>query len=103
MKYNRGDIYWAEVKYEDSETVENRPILIWNENEVFCISFKITSTNRGDDELECSLKDWQREGLNNPSYVRLNHLIKINKSKIINKIGEISYLDMFRIQERLSK
>ena len=48
MSYNRGDIYWADVKYEDADVIETRPVLIWSETEMFCVSFKITSTTYAD-------------------------------------------------------
>lgn len=103
MSYNRGDIYWADVKYEDADVIETRPILIWSETEMFCVSFKITSTNRGNEGSECQLIDWQAEGLSNLSSVRLDHIINIDKSKIKDKIGTLTYADMFRVQNKLAR
>ena len=43
MHYNRWEIWWANVKYEDApETVESRPVLVVAQQEIFVIAFKMT-------------------------------------------------------------
>ena len=98
--FNRWDVWLAEVKYEDSDEVKERPVLIYNETEVFIVGFKGTSSIRkGDDEY--TLIDWKKAGLLHETNFRLSKKLRIEKSKFKRKIGTITKNDRIIIEFRL--
>ena len=41
------EIWQAKVKFEETDGIKERPVLIWN-NQAFLVAYKMTGTNRGD-------------------------------------------------------
>ena len=42
------DIWWADVKFEETDEVKRRPVLIVNPQKAFVMALKMTSRDRGD-------------------------------------------------------
>lgn len=96
-------IWMANVKFEDSDEVKERPVLIMN-NAVYAISaFKMTGTNRGDKFPEHRIRNCQAAGLTKETSVRLDKLLRLDKSVLTTYVGKLGFEDRFLIESKLSK
>lgn len=84
----RYDIWQAKVKFEESDEAKERPVLIWN-NQVFLVAYKMTGTDRGDDQDEYRIRYWKEAGLTKPTSVRLRKVLRLEKGDLLYKIGEL--------------
>lgn len=84
----RYEIWQAKVKFEESDEVKERPVLIWN-NHVFLIAYKMTGTNRGDAQDEYRVQYWKEAGLSKPTSIRIRKVLKLTKDDLLYKIGEL--------------
>ena len=84
----RYEIWRAKVKFEESDEVKERPVMIWN-NQVFLIAYKMTGTDRGDGQDEYRIRYWKEAGLDKPTSIRLRKVLKLTKDDLLYKIGEL--------------
>lgn len=84
----RYEIWFAKVKYEDSDEIRERPVLIWNDC-AFLIAYKMTSTDRGDGEDEYRVRYWKEAGLTKPTSIRLRKVLRLTKEDLLYKMGEL--------------
>lgn len=98
--YKEWDIYLATVAYEDKpEQNKIRPVLIGSDESVYLLTYKITSREpRNNCFYDYSIIDWVHAGLAKPSTIKLEKQIKLDKSKIIKKIGRLSQLDIIKVK-----
>lgn len=101
-KYNRWDIWYAKVKFEDSNEVKNRPVLIYN-NAAYIIAYKMTSVDRGDNSSYFKITHWKEAGLTKPTSVRIEKLLKLHDSDMIRRIGSLDERDQLLFEMRLTK
>ncbi len=95
------DIWWADVKFEETDEVKRRPVLIVNPQKVFVMALKMTSRNRGDNIEEYRVRDWRSSGLSKPTFIRLRHYLRLQNNEIVSYIGQLSPRDILLIQQRL--
>lgn len=100
-KFRKWDIWWAIVKFEDSNDCKERPVLIYNDA-VYVISFKMTSTDRGDGQNEYKIKEWHRAGLEKPTSVRIGKVLKLEEKDLLRKIGRLSPADIMQLELKLA-
>ena len=92
----RYEIWQAKVKFEESDEVKERPVLIWN-NHVFLIAYKMTGTNRGDDQDEYRVQYWKEAGLSKPTSIRIRKVLKLTKDDLLyNSIDEFDLKSLFK-------
>jgi len=84
----RYEIWQARVKFEESDEVKERPVMIWN-HQFFLIGYKLTGTDRGDNQEEYRIKYWKEAGLTKPTSIRLRKVLKLTKDDLLYKIGEL--------------
>ena len=96
-------IWMAKVKFEDSEEVKERPVLIMNNAAYLISAFKMTGTDRGDSFPEHRIRNWQAAGLTKETSVRLDKLLRLDKSALTTYVGKLDVGDIFLIQNKLSK
>jgi len=84
----RYEIWRAKVKFEESDEVKERPVMIWN-NQVFLVAYKMTGTDRGDDQDEYKIRYWKEAGLDKPTSIRLRKVLRLTKDDLLYKIGEL--------------
>lgn len=89
------------MKFEESDEIKRRPVLIINPQKVFVMALKMTSTDCGDNMAEYRVRDWQCAGLSNSTSIRLRQRLKLEDADIIKRIGRLSPMDIFLIQQRL--
>lgn len=84
----RYDIWRARIRFEDSEEIKERPVLIWN-NQHFLIAYKMTGTDRGDNQDEYRIRYWREAGLSKPTSIRLRKVLRLTEGDLLYKIGEL--------------
>jgi len=102
MKYRKYDLYWAEVKFEYSNEIKKRPVVIINQTTAAIISLKVTSVGRGDTIDEMPITDWKEAGLAKASYIRLSKMIRLIESDMREKIGTLTFKDIKRLDLRIA-
>lgn len=103
MTVKKWEIHWAFVKFEDSDEVKRRPVLIINESRAAIVSLKMTGTDRGDDVREYRIVEWAEAGLSKSTSVRLDKILHLQESDLDGKIGELQEIDKLKIGLRMSK
>lgn len=96
----RYEIWQAKVRFEDSDEVKQRPVLIWN-NKAFLVAYKMTGTDRGDDRDEYRLRYWKEAGLTKPTSIRLRKVLKLEKEDLLYKIGEMDRRERLSFEFRI--
>ena len=94
------DIWQAKVKFEESDEAKERPVLIWN-NQVFLVAYKMTGTDRGDDQDEYRIRYWKEAGLTKPTSVRLRKVLRLEKGDLLYKIGELDKRERLNFEFRI--
>lgn len=96
----RFDIWQARVRFEDSETVKERPVLLWND-QAFLIAYKMTGTDRGDNRDEYRVRYWKEAGLSKPTSIRLRKVLRLTKDDLLYKIGELDKRERLAFEFRI--
>ena len=96
----RYDIWQAKVKLEESDEAKERPVLIWN-NQVFLVAYKMTGTDRGDDQDEYRIRYWKEAGLTKHTSVRLRKVLRLEKGDLLYKIGELDKRERLNFEFRI--
>jgi len=95
MKCEPWQVWWANVKFEDSDEVKKRPVLILDTEKMIAFALKMTThePRRGD----YILLDWQRACLPKKTCVRFHQKLELCEDIITNQIGALSLLDIVNI------
>lgn len=101
-RYKQWDIWLADVRFEDTQEHKKRPVLIYNDVLYAVISYKMTSTDRGDNQKEYQIREWKAAGLENPTSVRLEKVLRLEAGDMICKIGRLTPRDILQIEYRLA-
>ena len=101
VKYKKWEIWFAKVKFEDSDEIKKRPVLILGEKNGFILSLKIT-THTSRDSSDYALKYWAKAGLEKESVVMTSRVLLLNDDDLIRCFGRISEYDMLQIQNIMS-
>lgn len=97
---NSWEIWWAVVKYDDSDERKIRPVVVLENKAAFIISLKVTSHKPRDSfNGEYDLMRWSDAGLTRPSTVRLQAPLKLVLSDFKSKIGDVDAIDIYAIQQ----
>ena len=96
----RFEIWDAYVKFEESDEVKRRPVLIWNKS-AFVVAYKMTGTNRGDNREEFVVRYWKEAGLIKPTSIRIAKVLRLEESDLIQRIGELDDRDKLRFSLRI--
>ena len=101
MRPEQWEIWDALVRFEDSPEIKQRPVLIYNNIGYVLISYKITGTNRGDNECELRIRNWEEAGLDKPSSVRIEKMLRLRPDDLLGKRGKLSDEDILLFKFRL--
>lgn len=101
MTINPWEIWWAEVEYENHEDSKRRPVLVISADEVYVLSYKITSHEARNQWGEYEIVQWKTAGLPKASTVRLAQPIKLLRPMLKKKIGTLSLADIEAISIRI--
>lgn len=84
---NQFEIWYAKVRFEDSHEVKERPVLIWNDVAYMITGYKMTGTDRGDNEREFRVEFWREAGLSKPTTIRIGKMLQLKKTDFTRQIG----------------
>lgn len=97
---NSWEVWWAIVKFENSEESKIRPVVVLENQEAFIISLKVTSHKPRDTYPgEYDLMRWSDAGLTKPSTVRLSQPLQLIITDFKSKIGDLDAVDIYAIQQ----
>ena len=96
----RYEIWQAKVRFEESEEIKQRPVLIWNK-QIFLIAYKMTGTDRGDSQDEYRIRYWKEAGLSKPTSIRLRKVLKLTENDLLYKIGELDKRERLSFEFRI--
>ncbi|MBQ6335296.1 MAG: type II toxin-antitoxin system PemK/MazF family toxin [Erysipelotrichaceae bacterium] len=99
---NKYEIWYANVRFEDSYEIKERPVLIINDLAYFVTAYKMTGTYREGDK-EVPVKYWQEAGLSKPTYIRISKPLRLEKTDLTRKIGVLDERDRLRLELRISR
>lgn len=74
--------------------------MIWND-QIFLVAYKMTGTNRGDDQDEYRIQYWKEAGLSKPTSIRLRKVLRLTKGDLLYKIGELDKRERLRFEFRI--
>lgn len=105
MKSKKWEIWWARVKFEESDEIKERPFLIVNGSIIeISIGAPVTShVPRTECDWEYPVKKWKEAGLSKPSTIRLSKIIKMRDTDLIRKIGMLQVNDILMVQNMLDE
>lgn len=93
-------IYWAKIKFEDSDDSKIRPILIIDDMTSYVLSMPMTSQSpRGD---EYAIKHWKEAGLDKQTTIRTEKRLSVLAVDIHEYIGKLSDEDILILRFRYS-
>lgn len=98
MMIEKWEIWWADVKFDDSNESKRRPVLILNGENAFYIETAKITTHEPRDIFDYQIKDIDNCGLKKQSTVRLNRKIIIENGKLISRCGKLSKRDIMQIR-----
>ena len=96
----RYEIWQARVRFEETEEVKKRPVLIWDD-QAFLIAYKMTGTNRGDDQDEYRIRYWKEAGLTKPTSIRIRKVLRLTKDDLLYKVGELDKRERLLFEFRI--
>lgn len=96
----RYEIWQAKVKFEETDEVKERPVLIW-EGQAFLVAYKMTGTDRGDSQDEYRVRYWKEAGLSKPTSIRLRKVLKLEKDDLLYQIGELDKRERLLFEFRI--
>mgnify|MGYP000872842585 CR=1 FL=1 len=101
-QYKKWEIWLAKVKFEDCDTVVNRPVIITGIGEAAILAVKVTKHEPrrsyiGEYRITC----WHEAGLRMPSTARLSKRLHLCESDMVHKIGRLHPSDILRIQQMI--
>ena len=100
--FRKWEIWLANVKFDDSDEVKQRPVVIVENNIAFILALKVTShTPRKGFYGEYALKYWQEAGLNKESTVRISQRLKLEEHDLNRRLGRLHSSDILQIQSYL--
>ena len=96
------ELWYANVKYEDMDFYQDRPVLVVNvSDEIIILALKVTSTPQRNEWGEYDVIKWKSAGLDNPSTIRCGHPLNLMQKDFRRKIGDLQLDDIVRIMELL--
>lgn len=97
---NPWEIWIARVKFEDSDEIKNRPVLILENGQAFILALKITShCPREYCSGEYKVTNWEKSGLDRQSTVRCSKRLRLIESDLVHRIGRLHPYDIMMLQE----
>ena len=103
-KYEKWDIYWAIVAYDDEPGKKKlRPVIIGYDGAAYIMSFYVTSQSPKPGYDCYPIKNWAKAGLQKQSVVRLDRMLRLQPDDVQDFIGHLSYIDIMLIELELAR
>lgn len=101
MTIDPWSLWWAEVEYENHDGIKRRPVLVISDEEIYILSYKITSHEARNQWGEYEITNWQSAGLTMPSTVRLSQPLCLPRASFVKKIGDMHPIDIELIKSKI--
>lgn len=93
-------LYTANVKFEDTNEVKSRPVLVLSIKGNIADCRKVTSSSeRSSYPGEYPLQDWKQENLTKPSVVRMSKHILLSPKDLRKRISVLTEKDIAGVKE----
>lgn len=103
-KYEKWDIYWAIVAYDDEPGKKKlRPVIIGYDGAAYIMSFYVTSQSPKPGYDCYPIKNWAKAGLQKQSVVRLDKMLRLQPDDVQDFIGHLSDIDIMLIELELAR
>lgn len=97
------EVWVAAVKFEDSDEIKNRPVVITDTGTAVLLALKVTTHSpRQQFEGEYPLVRWCAAGLKKPSTVRMGAILKLEQRDLLYMIGRLHPVDILEIRGYLN-
>lgn len=97
--YNNWEVWFADVKFEDSDEVKQRPVVIVENHTAYILALKVTGHEpRKNYPGEYRLKFWREAGLAKPSTVRISKKLYLEDRDLNRCLGRLHPYDIIQIQ-----
>lgn len=100
-KFRAWELWFADVKYEDSDESKDRPVLITGTGAMYVLALKVTSTEQRPVWGEYDITYWKSAGLDHPSTVQCEKPLELQEKDFRRKIGDLHPLDVVNIRKIL--
>jgi mRNA interferase MazF len=101
MRYQFGDVILVDFPFSDSRAEKRRPGLVLDYDSHGDLLVARITSNPPERATDVWLDDWNIEGLNIPSTVRLLKLAMTNESYVLRYLGRLSVNDISSVVEAL--
>lgn len=103
-KCNAWEIWTADIRFEDSDEVKPRPVLVAKiENNVYALCVKITKhPPRTKYEGEYAIKKWREAGLRMQSTIRFSQMYRLSEDDLKTKVGTLHPIDIIASRKILN-
>ena len=91
------DIWWACVRFEDSEEWKRRPVLVTESGELYVLALFVTSHEARNMWGEYEIVKWKSAGLPKPSTIRITRPLQLLPDDLESKIGELQPIDIYNL------
>ncbi len=97
-------IWLAKVKYDYSNQIKKRPVVIINDNTFVIEGFKVTTHEPRKNYVgEYPIIKWKEAGLLSPSTLRLTKIVELRDGDFDCCLGKLQDEDIKNIKEQISK
>lgn len=97
-KFEKWDIYIANVRFDDAPKSKIRPVVILGESDGFVIEGLKMTSKLPRAITDYSLKKWKEAGLHKQTVVRISKKLALNHTEIIKRIGRLDPVDIYDIE-----
>lgn len=103
IKIEQWEVWWATVKYEDSDEEKIRPVVILDCNNAFCIDVAKVTTHKPRDLFDHQITDLESCGLHRASTVRLDKKNPNKRKPAKNQAGKVEQSRYFSAEDYTQK
>ena len=103
-KFQRWDIWEANVRFEEKSRSKRRPVLVLSEKEYVVFSLKMTSHEPRYKKLEgeYEIMKWSEAGLLKPTVIQCSKLLELSETDFTDKkYGRLTATDIIGLQAML--
>ena len=93
-----GELWWVHFPFSDCVKYKRRPAIILEDDTIAILTLYVTSKNKPS-PYSIELTDWKEAGLSEPSWARIDKIVRIGESNLDTHIGRLSKNDFPKIME----
>lgn len=95
------DLWWALVRFEDTDEIKRRPVVVLENGEAMALVMKVTSHEPRQQWGKYDIVYWKSAGLPKPSTIRMTQLIRLEHGMFDRRIGRLHPVDIENLLKRM--